>query len=169
MRLALLGLAALAATAGCQNNRAAVIPAPNGMLNRPDVYYTPPAGASTSSPGAATAPAVSLAPQGKTTSSTKGRPQDTYDVKTRVAADSQPIRVIDSSSRSASSANLAGGMPVNDGTSSGRWQTGANSTSVAGRTPFGGLRGASSSQSSSFSSQDGQWRSRSSYEGTERR
>src|SRR5687768_4703072 len=91
-RLTVFSLGLLAIAAGCQNNRAAVIPPPNGTLNRPDVYYTPPAGASTAPPGSASGPAVSLAPQGKSTSSTSSRLPDTYDVKTRVAADSQPIR-----------------------------------------------------------------------------
>lgn len=169
---------------GCQNGqwggRPAVVPPPGGMLNRPDAYYTPP----TISPGtplsgqpASPRSSISLAPgslnSGNTTTSSNRSTQNTYDVASRVAADSQPIRVLESTNRGTAHTSPAslGGMPVNDGTHANGWRTGINPATVSSN-PFGGLRGATGGMknpSQGFSAQDGQWRSRSSYEATERR
>jgi len=174
-------------SAGCQNNRTAVIPPPSGLFNGPDVYYTPPAGAATNVPfrpgttaSATNGSAISLAPNGATgtasrgsASTTRSSLQDTYDVSSRVAADSQPIRVLDATTRNSSShATVARGMPVNDGTNATSWRTSPAPATIAGN-PFGGLRGTMADTRSAapqgLSGQDGQWRSRSSYEATERR
>jgi hypothetical protein len=173
------------ASVGCQNGqwggRPAVVPPPGGMLNRPDAYYTPP----TVSPGTPlgtqpTSPrsSISLAPGATNAASSpasanRSPSQNTYDVASRVAADSQPIRVLDSTNRSTASANVAssGGMPVHDGTNASGWRNGLP-PAVVSSNPFGGLRGTTGgvkSASQGFSGQDGQWRSRSSYEATERR
>jgi hypothetical protein len=175
-----VALLVLAAT-GCQNNRAAVIPPPGGAFPG-DAYYNRPAAAS-----AASAPAgaggVNLSPGGlrnlppppntSGASATNRTPRDTYDVTTRVAADSQPIRVLDSTaSPSRSLASAPRGMTLNDGTTARSWQAGAAVPSSVASNPFSQLRGGSSTPGSlpqGFSGQDGQWRSRSSYEATERR
>jgi hypothetical protein len=93
-------------------------------------------------------------------------------VTSRVAADSQPIRVVEGVTATPNSyAAVVDGMPVNDGTLARSWQPNFGTPQVAGRNSFGGLRGTASDSRSSggFSGQEGQWRSRSSYEGTERR
>lgn len=172
------------ALCGCQNNRAAVIPPPGGILSQGDSYYNRPAAATAGSTAApAGGAAVNLSPGGlpklppppvsSESSANHRTPRDTYDVTTRVAADNQPIRVLDSTASPASS--LAGaprGMTLNDGTTARSWQTSPGLPASVAANPFGSLRGGSSSSTSlpqGFSGQDGQWRSRSSYEGTERR
>ena len=187
-RAALLALPLLVATLGCRNAQPAVLPPPGGALNRPDVYYTPPAvgalPANASSNSVGTNTRVSLEPNSSGRRNTSG---DTFDVASRVAADAQPIRVLDSTNRPNFSANtsLARGMPLNDATNASSWRGGVGTavppsndpwnhpaTSISSN-PFGGLRGTAienrATTSQSFSSQDGQWRSRSSYEATERR
>lgn len=172
-----------AALAGCQNGRAAVIPPPGGALNRPDVYYTPPAAGQASIPyrPGSTEPrpagkAVSLAPGSAAPKGTRTtRPADTYDVASRVAADNQPIRVLESTSRSPASfvAGDLRGMPVNDGTNTRSWHSAGNSSTLVDTRTFQGLRGGSIATrpvpSQSLSGQDGRWKARSSYEATERR
>ena len=177
-----VALVTLAAT-GCQNNRAAVIPPPGGTLPG-DAYYNRPAASTGSPPAAAGAPSgVNLSPAGirnlpppPLTSGASARnhtPRDTYDVTTRVAADSQPIRVLDSTtSPSRSLASAPRGMTLHDGTTARSWQAGGAVPSSVASNPFSQVRGGSNTPGSlpqGFSGQDGQWRSRSSYEGTERR
>lgn len=167
------------AMAGCQSNRA-VIPPPGGLMNQGDAYYNRPIG-ETAVPAAGGAP-VNLAPGGlpglppppSSSGAAVGspRPPDTFDVATRVAADGQPIRVLDSTANPGTSlASAPRGMTLNDGTTARGWQTSALPSSIASN-PFSQLRGGASSSTSlpqGFSGQDGQWRSRSSYEATERR
>jgi len=189
MRYVTLFFLLIALTAfGCQQNRSAVIPPPGSPLGGGDPYYNRPLGtpgnaAPTIPPGSAP---VSLAPTSlqnlppppTTTSATGGvlvprLPRDTYDVATRVAADGQPIRVIDSpASYNGTLAGVPRGMPLNDGTAARSWQTNLPLPATVANNPFGQLRGTGETRlgsSQGFSGQDGQWRSRSSYEGTERR
>jgi hypothetical protein len=191
----LLLLPVIATLAGCQN-RPAVLPPPSGMFNRPDAYYTPPAGAAipAATPLGAAASPVSLAPPASSTGRNSGTAitgrssnpsQNTYDVASRVAADAQPIRVFDGTPRGAPAANTTAlrGMPVNDGSNVSSWRTGITPappgvalqgapTSINSH-PLSGLRGTTVGSrpavSQGLSGQDGQWRSRSSYEATERR
>ena len=166
--------------AGCQNNRSAVVPPPQGFLNGPDVYYTPPAGTGAAyRPGSTgnTPAAVSLAPPPKTSASAtpatnRSSLVNTYDVATRTAADSEPIRVLEPATRAPGTAVVARGMPINDGTQARPWRTTLPLPASVSSNPFSGLRGAADTRADSsqgFSGQDGQWRSRNSYEGTERR
>jgi hypothetical protein len=166
--LLLVALAALAAVvaSGCRNGQATRIPPPTGMLNQPDAYYTPPA-----SQPMGSSPPVGL---GSNRSS-----ENTYDVSSRVAADNQPIGVLEGTPRSSSNAFATAprGMPVNDGTRAPTWggSIAAAPPNVAvGQAPLTGLRGVTggglgSASPQGLSGQDGQWRSRSSYEATERR
>jgi hypothetical protein len=170
----------MVAATGCQNNRTAVIPPPGGAFPG-DAYYNRPAAASAGSAPATAG--VNLSPAGirnlppppntSGASAANRTPRDTYDVTTRVAADSQPIRVLDSTATPARSlANTPRGMMLNDGTRARSWQAGAAVPSAVASNPFSQIRGGSSTPGSlpqGFSGQDGQWRSRSSYEGTERR
>lgn len=172
---------------GCQNNRA-LMPPPGGSFGATDPYYQAPLGTPagvTQSPPAVGGSTVNLAPSGLpnlppppgVTSATSGSKlralPDTYDVSTRVAADNQPIRVLDSSQNTGGTlAGVPRGMPLNDGMSARTWSSGMTLPPTVATNPFGQLRGTSGDRSSSpqgFSGQDGQWRSRSSYEGTERR
>jgi hypothetical protein len=187
-RLPLTALLAVAmftlAATGCQNNRAAVIPPPGGTFPG-DAYYNRPAAASggMAPAGAGSAAGVNLSPGDvrnlppppitSGANAANHTPRDTYDVATRVAADSQPIRVLDSTASSSGSLTSAPrGMTLNDGTTARSWQAGAPVPSSVASNPFSQIRGGSSTPGSlpqGFSGQDGQWRSRSSYEGTERR
>jgi len=181
-RYLLVATALLAVTtAGCQNYRAAVIPPPGSVLSQGDSYYNRPA-AATAGAGAATTPIApvqlspgtlpGLPPPPTTSGASSNKPRDTYDVASRVAADSQPIRVVDSTkSPSNSLATAPRGMMLNDGTTARSWQPNTSGPAVASN-PFTNLRGGSSTAGTlpqGFSGQDGQWRSRSSYEATERR
>lgn len=174
---------------GCQNGRSAHMPPPEGFLNRPDAYYTPPASAGASyRPGSTgTTPAnVSLAPppntgaatakpsnSAKPTNSAGGSmPRDTYDVTARTAADNEPIRILEPTGRGPAAAVVARGMPVHDGTNARPWSAGAIRPNSVSSNPFGGLRTPNDTRSAAtqgFSGGDGQWRSRNSYESTERR
>jgi len=177
---ALLVTALLAmAVAGCQNNRAAVIPPPGGVLSSGDSYYNRPAAASATTPAAGSGAAVNLSPgtlpglppPPTTSGASATKPRDTYDVASRVAADSQPIRVVDSTRPGSSLASAPRGMTLNDGTLARSWQPNTGVPAVASN-PFTNLRGGASTAGTlpqGFSGQDGQWRSRSSYEATERR
>lgn len=180
---ALLAVALLVLGAtGCQNNRATVIPPPGGAFPG-DAYYQRSAAASAGSAPAGASAGVNLSPAGirnlppppvtSGASAASRKPRDTYDVTTRVAADSQPIRVLDSTTTPSSSlASAPRGMTLNDGTKARSWQSGAAVPSSVASNPFSQVRGGSSTPGSlpqGFSGQDGQWRSRSSYEATERR
>lgn len=169
----------LATSLGCQNgqwgNRPAVVPPPGGMLNRPDAYYSPPAITPGTPLGAQSAQprnSISLSPGTNSTAQVpatgvRSPSQNTYDVASRVPADSQPIRVLDSTRSTASANTPRGGMPINDGTNASGWRNGLPPATVSSN-PFSGLRGTQGT-SQGFSGSDGQWRSRSSYEATERR
>lgn len=175
----LLAAALLATITGCQNNRAAVIPPPGGVLPQGDSYYNRPA--ATSAPGIlpgapvnlSPAPLQGLPPPPTTSGASISKPPDTYDVSSRVAADSQPIRVADSTrTPSTSLATAPRGMTLNDGTTARGWQPNTGVPSTVATNPFTTLRGGSGTAGTlpqGFSGQDGQWRSRSSYEATERR
>jgi hypothetical protein len=171
----------LGSLAGCQSRRA-VIPPPGSLPVPSDPYYNRPAGVSTGAPASPAAP-VNLSPSALpnlpappvtsgTSNSLRG-PRDTYDVATRVAADGQPIRVLDSTNPTSSVASRSGGMTINDGTTARPWLPGSTlPPPTVANNPFSQLRGGSSTPGSlpqGFSGQDGQWRSRSSYEATERR
>jgi hypothetical protein len=110
-------------------------------------------------------------PAPPTTGASAATPRDTFDVTTRVAADNQPIRVLDSTTTPTRSL-ASRGMTLNDGTAARSWQPNTGVPTSVASNPFGQLRGGSTSSASlpqGFSGQDGQWRSRSSYEATERR
>ena len=168
------------ATAGCQNNRAAVMPPPGSVLSQGDSYYNRPAAASAATPAAGSGAGVNLSPgtlpglppPPTTTGASASKPRDTYDVTSRVAADSQPIRVLDSTRTGSSLASAPRGMTLNDGTTARSWQPNTGLPASVASNPFTNLRGGASTAGAlpqGFSGQDGQWRSRSSYEATERR
>lgn len=177
----MLATALLASLVGCQN-RGAVIPPPGGVLGQGDAYYNRPTAAAATAPAAVgTGAPVNLSPTGlpglppppTTSSASAAKPRDTYDVASRVPADGQPIRIADSTSRLPNSlASTPRGMPLNDGTTARSWQPNTSLPANIASNPFNNLRGGSNLPGSlpqGFSGQEGQWRSRSSYEATERR
>ena len=180
--LALLPAVGLLLLAGCQNQRSSVLPPPGGGWSGDPYYNRPAASATSTTPPIGNGIPVNLSPTGlpnlpppptASSSYSTPAPRDTYDVATRVAADGQPIRVIDSNGNAAGTlAGVPRGMPLNDGMLARSWQSGAGLPSSLAGNPFSQLRGTADARSSSpqgFSGQDGQWRSRSSYESTERR
>ncbi len=174
----LLGIVLATLLVGCQNNRGGVIPAPQGF--GPSPYYTPPTAGAEYRPGS-TAPgsaAVSLAPPttaGASTmpaaSNTSSASANTYNVATRTAADSEPIRILEPASRGPATEVVARGMPLNDGMQARPLNASLPLPASVSSNPFSGLRGTADARAGTqgFSGQEGQWRSRSSYEATERR
>jgi hypothetical protein len=112
---------------------------------------------------------------------------DTYDITVRIPQDNQPIRIQERGT-TVDNQFVPRGMAVNDGTRATAWGQAGNAPSYGGvASSFGntqvrpsagismaGVRGTTPSTSKSlespnFSARDGEWKSRSSYEATERR
>jgi hypothetical protein len=176
----------LAGVVGCQNNRQAVMPPPGAALNRPDVYYTPPPGGAMplgvapttgatapvslapTTPIALPPPPIGTLPSGTVPSvSAVPPPRDTYNPAARLPSDSQPVRIVSGNPQPGTTPLVSRGMPVNDGTYARSW----SDATLPPLTANNNLRGNSGVNlgASSYSAQEGQWRSRSSYEPTERR
>jgi hypothetical protein len=190
-RWTLTTLAAALAMIGCRTAEwvnESVINPPEGFSAPGAAYYTPPPVAATatvpSTPQVSTAATLattlgsSPTPSGNTSgnSAVAGRPytpRDTYDVAVRLPQDDQPVRIVEQASATAN-AIITNGMRVNDGTLARGWAAPASPSPLApSPTRVATLRGATLAEPSrttnSLSTGDGQWRSRSSYESTERR
>jgi hypothetical protein len=124
---------------------------------------------------------ITTVPLNQTNQSGINAPRDTYNVAARVPQDNQPIQVVERTPTRTTTLAV-NGMNVNDGTQARSWGNGntVNSSNFGQIQPnsqvginVATLRGTGNTpgvkSSPSFSQQDGQWKSRSSYEATERR
>jgi hypothetical protein len=159
----------------CWNQPCNTVVPPPGSFSNANAYYTgsmPPVDSSLNNN--ATKPAVNLSPLGASSTpvTTAAQLRDTYQVGTRTPQDAQAIRVVENNVSHSNAPLATRGMIVHDGTQA---ANGLRLGNVPATSPWmpPNLRGNNilppSVAQQPFSQQDGQWRSRSSYEPTERR
>lgn len=161
------------------------VPLPPGTATGTVPTSLSPGGLTVPSPLSTTKASDAMSASGASATPTipASRLENTYDVTARMASDNQPIRILEGGSGRASLASASQGMRVNDGTNATSWSSVSqplplgvdpSARAALNTKPFAGLRGSAlqaplGATPQGFSGLDGQWKTRSSYEATERR